>query len=186
METINHQLKKSKFYFPNWEVKYLFLGTFNPEGGQEVKYYYGREKNQTWNLISEVFSDEINPKNDDFFLKLKKYKIACVDIIDNVIAPTEKIELIKGKGYKDSEIINKKVLRNYNTPRINQLISTNENIKVFSTWGNGSSLKEWKTEVEKIKNITSLCSPSLAAKVPKGVQKFNYMLDCWKSRIILG
>jgi hypothetical protein len=50
--TIYHQLCKEEFYIPNWEIKYLFLGTFNPDGGQKVNYYYGRNSNQTWKILS--------------------------------------------------------------------------------------------------------------------------------------
>ncbi len=42
MKTICHQLYSETYYVPNWPIKHLFLGTFNPEGGEKVPYYYGR------------------------------------------------------------------------------------------------------------------------------------------------
>ncbi len=66
---------------PDWEVKYLLLGTFNPEGGEMVNYFYGRQRNQTWCLLSEIFGEELNPNLPDFLSKLKKHKIASMDII---------------------------------------------------------------------------------------------------------
>jgi len=185
MITIQHQLKNEQYYIPNWPIKFLFLGTFNPQGGENVNYYYGREKNQTWTLLSEIFKTSFNPRDSNFLDKIKKYGIGCIDMIDEVRAPQHFIENINGKGYKDSKIINKVVERTYNTTIIQGLILKNPNVKVFSTWGKGSNLKEWKNEINKIENLISLVSPSLAARVPQGESKFQFMLDDWKSKILI-
>ena len=55
----NHQFKKKEFYLPNWEVEYLFIGTFNPSGGEKVPYYYGRKKNRFWELLPAVQEKEM-------------------------------------------------------------------------------------------------------------------------------
>jgi hypothetical protein len=80
MQTINHQFSSESFYIPTWEVKHLFVGSFNPEGGARVPYYYGREKNQLWPLLSEIFGAELNPSSDDFWELLRRHKIARVDM----------------------------------------------------------------------------------------------------------
>lgn len=183
MVTINHQFQNQNFYFPEWKVKYLFIGTFNPEGGQAVKYYYGRERNQTWKLLSKIFCVEFDPKSENFFQLLYKYKIACIDMIDCIQCTSNHIENIKGKGYSDSAIINGKVSRKYNTEKILEIIENNKGINVFSTWGKGPKLKEWRIEIEKLGEINSLVSPSMAARVPKGTKKFNYMLSDWKNSL---
>ena len=72
MKIINHQLHNESFFFPDWEVEHLLIGTFNPEKGECVKYYYGRPKNQTWNLISKIFCSDFNPKSQDFFFSSEK------------------------------------------------------------------------------------------------------------------
>lgn len=185
MITIQHQLKSKQYYIPNWPVKYLFIGTFNPQGGENVNYYYGREKNQTWSLLSEIFKTSFNPKDANFLNKIKKYGIGCIDMIDQVTAPDHFMNGIIGKGYSDMKIINKVVERSYNTTIINELILRNPGVKVFSTWGKGSNLKEWKNEIYKIENLIPLVSPSLAARVPKGESKFQFMLDDWKSKILI-
>ena len=186
MKTINHQLNQTDFYIPNWDIEHLFVGTFNPEGGEKVNYYYGRPRNQTWNLISEIFSDKFDPTSKDFFVLLKKHKIGCMDMIDKVIASEERIEKIIGKGYSDPQIINNYVKRVYNTDQILNIINKNRKTKVYSTWGKGSAIKhieDWKNEVEKLEKINPLASPSMAAWVPKGTKKFEYMLSDWKSKI---
>ena len=33
---INHQFLNSKFFFPNWKIQTLVLGTFNPSCGEET------------------------------------------------------------------------------------------------------------------------------------------------------
>ncbi len=163
----------------------MFVGTFNPAGGALVPYYYGREKNQLWPLLSTIFGAELNPSLDNFWELLRRHKIACVDMIHSVTASEERIDAIIGRGYKDSAIINNVVGRTYNTCSIVQLVANNPGIRVYSTWGKGSSLKEWKGEVQQLGPVTPLVSPSLAARVPKGEAKFNYMLSDWCNKIHL-
>ncbi len=181
---VEHQLKKTKYYIPDWKVSHLFIGTFNPNGGESVNYYYGRSRNKTWQLLSIIFKEEISPNKKDFFAKLKKHGIGCIDLIDTVEAEEKSISHILGKGYKDSAIINTSVNRNYNTEHIFNVINSNPQIKIYSTWGKGPNLKEWKNEIGKIKSIVHLVSPSLASRVPKGQKKFDYMLNDWSNKII--
>ena len=68
---IQHQLLNSDLFIPQWNVKHLFLGTFNPQGGDTVSYFYGRSRNQTWPTLSKIFKTELNPNNSDFFEKIK-------------------------------------------------------------------------------------------------------------------
>jgi hypothetical protein len=183
MKVIKHQLSSDPFYFPDWDVKYLLIGTFNPEGGEKVDYYYGRTKNQTWRLLSEIFRVELDPNSPNFWTLLKKHKIACIDMIHEIAAPDERIDRIIGKGYKDTEIINKSVKRIYNTSNIKKLIESNSDIRIYSTWGKGAILKEWKKETAQLAGLTPLVSPSLAARVPGGRNKFEFMLNDWKSKL---
>ncbi len=191
MKTINHQfINKSFFVSPNWDVKHLFIGTFNPEGGDKVNYFYGRQKNCFWKILTIIFEENFDPNSNNFFELLKKHGIACVDIIqsvnkidDNDFTETE-INKILGQGYSDSKIINNSFKRLYNTEAISKFISLN-NCYVYSTWGTGSSLKNWKNEINKINFTSNLVSPSLAARVPKGVAKFEFMLNDWRSKIHL-
>lgn len=182
---IEHQLKHRDFYIPNWPLKYLFLGTFNPSGGEEVNYYYGRGRNRLWELLSNIFSTNLDPRRGDFLSTLKTYKIGCMDMIDSISIPENQLDFVLGKGYQDSKIINNKVERMYNTKTILRVIERNHNIKVYSTWGKGSTLKEWKNEVNKITDLASLASPSMAARVPKGELKYEYMLRDWRDKIKL-
>ena len=184
MTKINHQFLNETFFIPNWEISHLFLGTFNPEGGDKVNYFYGRNKNQTWKLLSEIFNDDFNPKNFNFFIgKLKKHKIACMDMIKSVEVPDDKISFINGKGYSDPKLINNSIKREHNTSEILDIIAQNKDIKVYSTWGKGSNLASWRREIEKIKNIIPLVSPSMAAKVPQGEKKYIYMQKNWSENI---
>jgi hypothetical protein len=183
MQTISHQFQQADFYIPTWEVKHLFLGTFNPSGGEAVPYYYGRSKNQLWPLLSKIFGETLDPNAQGFFDLLRKHKIACIDVIDSVTAEEKRMDTITGKGYKDTAIINGKVFRSYNTTAILNSIANNPGVRVYSTWGKGSNLKAWRNEVNQLGPITPLVSPSMAAKVPAGALKFEYMLTDWKSKI---
>ena len=122
-------------------------------------------------------------EDKDFLTKLQKAGIACIDPIDEIEAPENLVNYILGKGYKDSTIINKKVKRKYNTALINEIISKNTDVCVFTTWGKGSNLKEWKEEVAKLGKVVSLVSPSMAAKIPLGMKKYEFMLNDWSMKI---
>lgn len=184
MKRVMHQLATKEYYMPNWPIKHLFLGTFNPEGGDEVNYYYGREKNKFWPILRVLTGLELDLNKPHKFLnEIQKYGIACIDLIHEIDVPEHKLEYVIGKGFSDSKIINTYVKRAYNTERINQIILANKGIQVFSTWGKGSNLKEWKNEVAKLPGITPLVSPSMAAKVPKGIKKFEYMVEDWRYKI---
>ncbi len=180
--TIQHQLTTNQHFIPSWDINYLLVGTFNPSGGEQVNYYYGRKTNMTWKIISIIFGEEINPNNSNFIGLLKKHKIGCIDLISSVTCDEAKIPHIIGNGYSDSKIINKKVIREYNTVIINKLSKSNPNLQIFTTWGKGSNLKEWRLEVGKIKIKSKLLSPSMAARVPRGVNKFDYVLNDWKEK----
>lgn len=184
MKRIEHQLSSKDYYIPNWPVKHLFLGTFNPTGGDKVNYHYGRNRNQLWPLLREITGSEFNLEiRSEFFEDLKHHGIACMDMIHSVSVPADKIDHVLGKGYNDSKIINGYTNREYNTPSIQEVIQNNTNIRVYSTWGKGQSLKEWQNEVAKIQGVVPLVSPSMAARVPKGANKFEFMLKDWKTKI---
>ena len=93
-------------------------------------------------------------------------------------------EFIIGKGYSDSRIINNSVKRTYNTENINSVIKKNPNVQLYSTWGKGSNLTSWKKELNKLPTITKLVSPSRVARVPKGENKENFVLNNWKKNIL--
>tara|TARA_R110002051_G_scaffold321509_1_gene409370 strand:+ start:1572 stop:2135 length:564 start_codon:yes stop_codon:yes gene_type:complete len=184
MTRVNHQFLHEPFFIPNWEISHLFLGTFNPQGGDKVNYFYGRKKNQTWRLLSEIIKDDLNPEDiETFLLKLKKHKIACMDMIRSVNVPDERLFAINGEGYSDAKLINNKIQREHNTSYILNTIGQNENINVYSTWGTGPQIASWTNETKKIENIIPLVSPSMAARVPAGTEKFKFMLEDWTFKI---
>jgi G:T/U-mismatch repair DNA glycosylase len=185
MQITKHQFINSDFFIPSWEVQHLFIGTFNPQNGQQVPYFYGRPRNQTWPLLSKIFGETMNPQSGDFFQLIKKHRIACMDMIKSVEAPDSLLVHINGQGFSDSKIINTEVQRTYNTDSILTIICSNPGAKVYTTWGKGSTLKNWVLEIERIPNRIQLVSPSMAARVPKGNQKFEYMLNDWSSKIMV-
>lgn len=40
-----HQFYDNDFFIPSWDIKYFFLGTFNPNKGKKVNYFYSRKTN---------------------------------------------------------------------------------------------------------------------------------------------
>ena len=178
----NHQFKNKEFYLPNWEVKFLFIGTFNPSGGEKVPYYYGRKKNRFWKLLSEVFKIELDPNDSLFFENLDRLKVGCIDIIDSISYPEVYEDRVSGKGYSDKVLFLSKVKKDYNTENILDIISKNKLQKVFFTNSGGSLRKEQKLELEKIQRVCDvvyLCSPS-----PVNPNRGNCLSD-YKQKIIV-
>ena len=141
------------------------------------------KKNRTWELLSEIFKSKFDQKHSSFFNSIKQQGIACMDLITAIEVEEIQIDFVLGKGYSDSRIINNKVARNYNTASILDVIDKNPCIKVYSKWGKGPMLKDWKKEVSKINNIINLVSPSMVAGVSAGIEKYPFMLSDWKSKI---
>ena len=184
MIKVNHQFLEKYFFVPDWKIKHLFLGTFNPKGGNPVSYFYGRPGNFTWPVLSKIFKQDFLVNEIDFFDLLKEKNIACMDMIRHVIISPEHHLSVIGNGYKDSNIINKRVERKYNTRFIKEVIQKNPGIKIYSTWGKGCKLKSWQKEIINIANVIPLVSPSRAARVPKGLRKFDYIFENWDTRVV--
>ena len=67
----NHQLLGKESFIPNWECKTIVLGTFNPEGGKPVNYFYGRKSNYFWRAVSLIDNkDELFYHNSFYYDKI--------------------------------------------------------------------------------------------------------------------
>ena len=99
--TIEHQFLRSEYFFPNWNINTLFLGTFNPICGEQLDYYYRRSFNGFWKILKHYDENEIYNFTD--FNQLKRFmidkKFGCVDIIRTVTFPDVDGQKICGNGY---------------------------------------------------------------------------------------
>lgn len=118
--------------FPDWELEYLFVGTFNPSwnfnNASQADYFYGRSRNNFWCILPKVFGGE-SLKNNTLQHKLsyiKHKKIGITDIVKTVInADEQKQQDIKNltSGFSDN-ILNRYELE-FNTESIKTLIEKN-------------------------------------------------------------
>lgn len=187
LKTTNHQFKGHQFYVPKHELKYLFIGTFNPEFGDKVPYYYGRKSNYFWEVISNIFNTVINPFEENFFKKLEDLKIGCLDIVDSLTYEEKYHELINGKGYADEVIFKKKnnIKINYNTNQIIDLVKKNRLKEIYITNKGDVFRKEQILEIKSINNfcnIINISSPSQYNVHKKGVEN---VIDDWKLNLNL-
>jgi hypothetical protein len=127
-----------------------------------------------------VFGIDLDPISDEFMDCLQTLGIGCMDVIRSVEFPTGEAP---PEGYRDADIINGRVTREYSTDEILRLIGRNPGVKVYSTWGKGPTLQEWKEEIGKLENLIPLVSPSMLAKVPKDAKKFEHMLTDWREKV---
>lgn len=171
---IEHQFLHKEFFFPNWEIETLVLGTFNPNGGEATDYFYGRLQNNFWRTIEKLCKIDQKSLQGNFVLKLelmKFYKFGCIDIIKGVTAKTDAIKTkIFGKGYSDSVLFTQKHCELiYQFDEIKEFI-LDKNIKtVINSWGKRNSPKYFENAIcdlrdfcqnNKVKFIEECPSPS--------------------------
>lgn len=153
---ILHQFVNEEFYFPNWKIKFLFIGTFNPICGEKVDYYYRRKYNGFWKIL-----EKYNPNHEfDFstfkgikeFMKEKKF--GCIDLINSVTFPDHDKNKICGNGYTDDNLFRvKNYMREYNIDRLLGLIEENKISHIFSTWGSRDNPREFRNIVQEVNQL---------------------------------
>lgn len=144
---IEHQFLHSEYFFPNWKVNILFIGTFNPICGEQLDYYYRRSSNGFWKILKHYDENEIYNFTD--FNHLKSFmidnKFGCVDVIRSVSFPDVDRPKICGKGYTDNNLFKTKLYsREYNFEQIKKFILDNKVKNVFTTWGCRDNPKEFR------------------------------------------
>lgn len=157
---INHQFINKEYFFPNWDVNKLFIGTFNPECGEPLDYYYRRKSNGFWRILNKY---NLSPTDliDLEFSNLKKFmstkKMGCIDVIKSVSFPDKDKEKICGNGYTDSNLFTvKNYEKEYNFEKLKDYIKEKEVKYIFSTWGNRCNPKEFGEKVLDLQNFCFL------------------------------
>lgn len=145
--TIEHQFLRSEYFFPNWNINTLFLGTFNPICGEQLDYYYRRSFNGFWKILKHYDENEIYNFTD--FNQLKRFmidkKFGCVDVIRTVTFPDVDRQKICGNGYTDNNLFKTKLYsREYNFEQIKKFLLHNKVKNVFTTWGCRNNPKEFR------------------------------------------
>ena len=189
---INHQMLSKNRFFPTWKVKYLFLGTFNPLGGDDVEYYYGRKKNKFWTILSTILDEKNLDRNNFENLSpiMENYCFGCIDIIKSIECPSSYKNKICGNGYSDSIVFTAKGFkRNYSFDDIEDFLRANSSVqKIFTTWGVSNYINEWKNKKIELlqickkhnKELFDLGSPS-----PRAIRKLNLdgVIKSWGNKI---
>ena len=83
-------LSEEQALLPNWPVKTLIIGTFNPENvwhsGNQARYFYGRDANHLWTVLPR-FAGETSILNNDVTHQigfLKRHEIGLTDILISI------------------------------------------------------------------------------------------------------
>jgi hypothetical protein len=144
---IEHQFLNTEYFFPNWKIKILFLGTFNPICGEQLDYYYRRSSNGFWKILKHYDKTDIYNFNE--FNNLKKFmidkKFGCVDVIRRITFPDKDKDKICGNGYTDNNLFKtKEYYREYNFEEIKKFILKNKVNNIFTTWGCRNNPKEFR------------------------------------------
>lgn len=156
---VKHQFLDMVFFTPNWKADILVLGTFNPSCGEQVDYFYGRNRNKFWKAISLAFkiSNDSLTTLEGKLSFLKKHDIACMDMIQKVIVndSTKINDLIN--GYSDQKLFggtrDKSLERVYNTQNIKSYLEKFNPKKIIYTWGKRNNPVEFRNEISEIKNF---------------------------------
>jgi hypothetical protein len=169
--TVHHQFLDSEYFYPNWEVNTLFLGTFNPVCGERLDYYYRRRSNGFWKILK--YYDTTNEYDFSDFQSLKRFmgkkRFGCVDVIRSVTFPNNDRSKICGDGYTDSNLFRVRgYTREYNFEQIKEYVRNNEVSNILTTWGDRKDPNEFKDLLQDFKsyclengiNFINLKSPS--------------------------
>ena len=162
MREIRHQFEAEDWFFPNWELKVLLVGTFNPSGGESVHYFYGRGRNHMWSIVSHCIGKDLHPNQGvEFFNTIRELGIGCMDLLRSVSVPKEGEGKVLGKGYADSNLFKGANHRTYMTDEILAVIERNAGVCVLPTWGKGSSFlkRDWD-QIGRLPDLPVLPSPS--------------------------
>lgn len=201
-----HQLLNKSFFIPNWDCKTLVLGTFNPEGGAPVNYFYGRNSNYFWKAISVIdgrsehfYHEKISNDQNDHIVLMKKNKFGCADIIKSIDCPNESIGRINGGGYSDQFIFSGNVIRQYNFEDLKKYINSQNHrdikvTKIINTAGqrfDNPTPREFSVQLNdfinfcKTNKIDFISSPSASAYAVRTHRTdFEKLKDFYKLHLI--
>lgn len=125
---------------PNWKVKTLIIGTFNPElewhSTNTADYYYGRNTNLFWDVLPRFSGlDAIDRQDINLqikFLKLKEIGVTDLLISINDASLKDPEHVLRIKSVKDKEI-EKFTDFTWNTSNIINYIKRNNIKEVYFT-----------------------------------------------------
>lgn len=191
-KTCNHKfIYDLQLNYVNWEVKTLFIGTFNPDwevcNNNYAKWFYGRTKNNDfWCILPKVFGKQslTSGSHEDWKNFCREHKIAITDIIESITADPEihKEEICKFQDDKlekfDKRINNiPRILELY--PTIEQICITRQTLTPFWTNCFSDTLHYIKSVPNRSIKVRMLRSPSRGAL--KGVEGnfCNFIANRW-------
>lgn len=158
MNLINHQFLNKEWFLPNWECATLIIGSFNPEDGEKVDYFYGRKRNKFWKCIHKIYNpnqnvSEHNNKVDIDLLKTNL--IGCADLIRS-IEMKEKVLPNDKQIYKDSKLILKSNHIEFNTEHIIKRLEKKDIKNVLLVLSKSIRDKRVNREIESLKQSCKL------------------------------
>jgi G:T/U-mismatch repair DNA glycosylase len=186
---------------PEWEIEYLFVGTFNPEwdkSSNNASYFYGRHTNHFWYIMPQVFRDmslmDKEYRNNKKFLKdyLKSKKIGLTDLIRSIEDAENKDEHRRCiLSYRDKDLEKFKKIK-YNEEIFNLIDKNLQSLKkggVFLTRQIGREISQINEKWEDIKRyckskgikVDELVTPSIGYR-SNGYNR-NKKLEEWKNII---
>lgn len=124
---IDHQFLQQPWFIPNWKCRTLIIGSFNPAGGEQVDYFYGRQRNKFWKAVALLLGLHENHFHQGNLQERLAVKLQCLqslgwgcsDLIRMVDVAEHFVPNIIGQGYTDQHLFNVgHVFRTYNVNQI--------------------------------------------------------------------
>jgi hypothetical protein len=156
MPIIQHQFLNQDWFIPNWESQTLIIGSFNPECGEQVDFFYGREKNNKfWRSVAMLLNFQPNHffqgnAEERLAIKIKYLQSlgwGCVDFIREIDVREHFKPRICGEGYMDSNLFNVgNVNRTYNTGQILMRLNEGDVKHVIIALGDRNAPAEYNNQ----------------------------------------
>jgi hypothetical protein len=186
--------------FPDWEIDYLIIGTFNPKwdnpNNNNADYFYGRSR-YFWKVISIFFRGvEFVPETMKAKVEFcRKYRIGFTDLFENIITAKEESDIDKNRifSFKDTDLESFGLSNiSKNTQKIKEYLRDRKSMKVLFTLlsGNSSSIISKEiTEIEayakQLKIETARLHSPTGQGLGGGKPRINKLIEKWNSHNLL-
>lgn len=175
------------------QLKFLFVGTFNPEiEGNDAKYFYGRETNYFWCILPHAFEEHclIDKDVDDWRKFCSSKNIGITDLIES-LENAEPKDFDAVKSYSDIEL--EKFKLNFITDEIIEVINANRktlkgifftrssNQQINKIWGEWEKIVLHCDKLNKENELKIQCNALLSPSLQGST--IRYTIEKWKTAI---
>ncbi len=179
---------------PDWDIDYLFVGTFNPvwvlEGNQQAAYFYGRtQNNYFWKLVAQLWHGDLLPGTGlmHWLRFLQEHRIGITDLILSIedadfnnVAHQKRI-----KSMADNDLVQFQQIV-WNTDAITKFLEQQPHVRIMVT--NLTAPQQMEEQIQSIAAATEdgiirLRTPSKSARFHLPAPLYQSLFNEWQQAL---